>query len=64
MNDKKIKELIKKLEWYANFFGETSISNTLTEHERVARVIKSDTYEEIIEIIKHDLEIEDEKRFA
>lgn len=64
MNDKKTKELIKKLEWYSKFFKETSISNNLTEEERLVRIAKSEAYSEIVEIIKHDFASNTGKRSA
>jgi hypothetical protein len=64
MNDNKTKNLISKLEWYKKFFKEQSMASSLTEQERLERVIKSETYSEIIEIIKHDLGIKAGKRSA
>lgn len=62
--EKQIENLIRKLNWYAKFFEATSISNTASQEEIRERAIKSETYFEIIEIIKHDLAIKNGKRSA
>lgn len=64
MQNKEIQNLIKKLEWYAKFFKETSISNSLTEEERFVRMTMSESYLQVIDIIKHDFATDTGKKSA